>query len=65
MKDHHRYLVFEDLTRLTFGKMRAIALDPSVAACWSVNSQLHYRLVDDPTIRRVRDVLDTMANILA
>jgi hypothetical protein len=65
MKDRYRYLVFEDLTKLTFAKMRAIALDPSVAACWSANGQLRYRLVDDPTIRRVHDVLDTVAHILA
>jgi hypothetical protein len=51
MKDRYCYLFFEDLTKLTFGKMRAIALDPSVAACWSVNGQLRYRLVDDPTIK--------------
>lgn len=65
MKDRYKYLLFEDLTRLTFTKMRALAQDPSVAACWSANGQLRYRLVDDPTIRKVKDVLDPVARILA
>jgi hypothetical protein len=65
MKDKYKYQLFEDLTRLTFAKMRALALDPRVAACWSVNGQLRYRLVDDPTIRRVKEILDPVARILA
>jgi hypothetical protein len=65
MKDRYKYLIFEDLTKVTFAKMRAIALDPGVAACWSSNGQLRFRRVDDPTIRRVHDVLDTVAHILA
>ncbi len=64
MMDCYKYLLFEDLTRLTSTKIRALALDPSVAACWSANGQLRYRLVDDPTIRRVKDILDPVARIL-
>jgi hypothetical protein len=47
MKDRYKFLLFEDLTKLTFAKMRALALDPRVAACWPANGQLRYRLVDD------------------
>jgi hypothetical protein len=65
MKERYKYLLFEDLTKLTFSKMRALAQDPGVAACWSANGQLRYRLVDDPTVRRVKDVLDPVARILA
>jgi hypothetical protein len=65
MKDRYKFLLFEDLTKLTFAKMRALALDPRVAACWSANGQLRYRLVDDSTIRRVKDVLDSVDSILS
>jgi hypothetical protein len=64
MKDRYKYLRFKDLTRLTFTKIRALARDPNVAACWSANRQLRYMLVDDPTIRRVKDILDPVARIL-
>jgi hypothetical protein len=50
---------------VTFTKMRSIALDPGVVAYWSSNGQLRFRRVDEPTIRRVHDVLDSMAHILA
>jgi hypothetical protein len=64
-KDRFKYLIFEDLTRLNFNKMRALAADPRVAAAWSANGQIRYRIGDDPTIRRVRNVLESVEKILA
>ncbi len=58
-------LLFEDLTSLTFQKMRALSSDSRVAASWSSDGQIRYRLVDDPTIRRVSNVMDSVDKILS
>jgi hypothetical protein len=63
-KDRYKFLIFEDLTSLTFSKMRALAADPRVAASWSSYGQIRYRLTDDPTIRRVGNVMDSIEKIL-
>ncbi len=60
----YMYQVFEDLTRATFQKMRALAADERVDASWSANGQLRYRLVGDPTVRRVSNILDPISKIL-
>jgi hypothetical protein len=44
--------------------MRALAVDERVDACWSANGQLRYRLVGDPTVRRVANILDPISKIL-
>jgi hypothetical protein len=64
-KDRFKFLIFEDLTRLNFAKMRALAADPRVAAAWSANGQIRYRVGDDPTVKRVRCVLETVDKILS
>jgi hypothetical protein len=56
--------VFEDLTALTFSKMRALAADARVAASWTARGQIRYRLVDDPTVKKVNNVLDPVSKIL-
>ncbi len=58
------YSIFEDLTALTFAKMRALAADDRVAANWTSHGQIHYRLVDDPTIRNFTNVMAPMDKIL-
>jgi len=63
-KGHYKYSVFEDLTALTFAKMRALAADARVAASWTAHGQIRFRLVDDPTVRRVSSVLDPLSKIL-
>jgi hypothetical protein len=63
-KGRYRYSVFEDLTATTFAKMRALAADDRVAASWTAHGQIRYRLVDDPTIRRVTNVLAPLEKIL-
>ena len=55
---------FEDLTAVTFKKMRAIADHPEVAACWSNRGQLRFKLMNCETVRKVSNVLDTVENIV-
>jgi hypothetical protein len=64
-KDRYKYLLFEDLTSLTFQKMQGLSSDSRVAASWSSYGQIRYRLVDDPTIRRVSNVMDSVDKILS
>lgn len=64
LRGKYMYQVFEDLTRTTFQKMRSIAADERVDACWSANGQLRYRLVGDPTVKRVPNILDPISKIL-
>jgi hypothetical protein len=63
-KGRYKFSIFEDLTSLTFSKMRALATDARVAACWTARGQIRYRLVDDPTVKRVTNVLDPLSKIL-
>ena len=58
------YPFFEDLTKLTFTKMREIAAHPTVGACWSSRSHLCYKLMDNPTVKKVSCVMDTVDEIL-
>jgi hypothetical protein len=60
-----QFLLFEDLTRPTFNKMRAISQHDSVENCWSVSGALRYKLKDDPTIYKVKSVFATVEQILA
>jgi hypothetical protein len=64
LRGKYVYQVFEDLTKTSFQKMRALAADKRVDACWSANGQLHNRLVGDPTVRRVANILDPVSKIL-
>jgi hypothetical protein len=57
---------YEDLTRDNFLKMKALAADQRVTACWSVGGQLRYRLVSSPeVVRRVKSVYDSVDVILS
>ena len=58
------YPFFEDLTKMTFTKMRDIAAHPTVAACWSSRSQLCYKLKDNPMVKKVGCVMDSVDEIL-
>jgi hypothetical protein len=60
-----QFLLFEDLTRPTFSKMRAISQHESVENCWSVSGQLRYKLKDNPNIFKVKTVFASVEQILA
>jgi hypothetical protein len=64
LKDRYRFLIFEDLTSINFKKMRALAADDRVAACWSAGGQLRFRLADNPTIRRVASIFESNDKII-
>jgi uncharacterized protein YoxC len=62
-----RYLfpLYEDLTRSAFQKMRAIAKDSRVKACWTVKGQIKFTLVNKPEdVKRVSSLLDPLDDIL-
>ncbi len=56
---------FEDLTKVNFSKMRALAAHPRVEACWSAGGQIKFKLKDSQSVNRVSCVLDTVEDILA
>jgi hypothetical protein len=64
MKDRFKFQLFEDLTGTNFKKMRALAADDRVAACWTAGGQIRFRLQDDATIRRVSNVFDPIDKII-
>jgi hypothetical protein len=59
------YLLYEDLTRPTFSKMRGIAQHESVENCWSVSGHLRYKLKNDQNIYKVKSIFATVEQILA
>jgi len=62
-----RYLfpLYEDLTRAAFQKMRAIAKDSRVKACWSVKGQIRFILNSKPEdVKKVDSLLDSLDEIL-
>ena len=62
---HYKFPFFEDLTKVNFSKMRAIAAHPRVEACWSSGGQLKFKFKDSVTVNRVANVLDTVEDIFA
>jgi len=59
------YPFYEDLTTANFKKMRAIAGDKRVLACWSVAGQLRYRLHGEEQARKVANIFSTVDEILS
>lgn len=58
------YPFYEDLTKLTFLKMRALSNDPRVSSCWSINGQLRIKLASSGAVKRVSSVLDSVDKII-
>ena len=55
---------YEDLTTANFKKMRAIAADKRVLACWSVAGQLRFRLHGEERVRRVHNIYSPLDTII-
>jgi hypothetical protein len=54
-----------DLSRATFLKMRAIANDGRVKACWSTKGQIKFVLLKSPNeVRKVISLLDPLEDML-
>jgi archaellum component FlaC len=59
------YPLYEDLTRATFQKMRAISKDPRVKSCWTTKGQIKFILhKNEKEVKRVSSLLDTLDTIL-
>jgi hypothetical protein len=59
------YPLYEDLTRTSFQKMRAIAKDSRVKACWTVKGQIKFILHSKPEeVKKVNSLLDSIESIL-
>jgi hypothetical protein len=64
-RGRYLYPLYEDLSRASFQKMRAIANDSRTKACWSVKGQIKFTLVRNPSeVKRVVSLLDPLDDIL-
>ena len=59
------YPVYEDLTRVNFAKLRALAQHEKVHSCWTVNGSIRYKLKGEDTIRKVKSVSETVDKIIS
>jgi len=63
-KGRFTYPLYDDLTKPTLMKMRAINQDERVHACWTVNGKIHFRLKNSETVRKVVSIQDPLDVIL-
>jgi FtsZ-binding cell division protein ZapB len=64
-RGRYLYPLYEDLSRASFQKMKSIANDSRVKACWSVKGHIKFTLVKSPNeVRRVVSLLDPLEDIL-
>ena len=60
-----RYTVVEDLTETNYKKLREMADSSEVEKVWSVDGRLRFTVPGDKTIRRVKSVFASVADIIA
>jgi hypothetical protein len=61
----YQFPLYEDLTRATFQKMRAISKDSRVKSCWSIKGQIKFILISKPNeVKRVVSLMDPLDKIL-
>jgi len=63
-KGRFKYPLYDDLTKPTLMKMRAIQQDDRVLACWTVNGRIHFRLKESEMVRKVVSIHDPLDVIL-
>jgi hypothetical protein len=64
-KGRYAFPMYGDLSRATFQKMRAIANDCRVKACWTVKGQIKFTLHSKPEeVRKVESLLDSLDSII-
>jgi len=63
-KGRFLYPLYDDLTKPTLLKMRAISQDDRVQACWTVNGRIHFRLKESDSVRKVVSIMDPLEEIL-
>jgi uncharacterized protein YoxC len=59
-----RFPLYDDLTKQNLTKMRSIAQDERVQACWTVNGSIRFKLKDSDSVRKVVSVMDPLEMIL-
>lgn len=57
--------IYEDLTRPTFHKMRALASHEDIEACWTVNGKIKFKVKNSTEIRRVKSVFMSVDDIIS
>jgi hypothetical protein len=64
-KGKFKYPIYEDLTRATFLKMRAISQDERVKSCWTIKGQIKFTLHKNANeVKKVVSLLDPLDTIL-
>jgi hypothetical protein len=64
-RGRYLYPLYEDLSKATFLKMRAISKDERVKSCWSAKGQIKFVLHSSPAeIRKVVSILDSLEDII-
>lgn len=64
-KGRFAYPIYEDLTKSTFQKMRAISNDERVKSCWTVKGQIRFTLVkNEKEVKKVVSLLEPLDSIL-
>ena len=56
--------LYDDLSKQTLLKMRAISQDERVSACWTVNGSIRFKLKESDSVRKVVSVMDPLEMIL-
>ena len=59
-----KYPFYEDLTKLNFNLLRALADDSRTGPVWSINGVIKYKLANGTEVRRVASALDSVDDIL-
>jgi len=59
-----KYPLYDDLSKPNLAKMRSIAQDERVQACWTVNGQIRFKLKNSETVKKVNSILDPLDKIL-
>jgi hypothetical protein len=61
----YKFPLYEDLSRASFLKMRAIGKDDRVKSCWSIKGQIKFVLHRSPNeVKKVNSLLDHLDDIL-
>ncbi len=63
-RERQLYPFHDDLTRTAAHKMAELQADAAVQACWSINGQLRYKLVNSDRVMKVKSVFDSVETIL-
>ena len=61
----YAFPIYEDLSPVTYAKMRELATSGKTTACWTTNRHIRFKLPDDETVYRVSSVFFFVADIIS